>query len=63
MLFGVRGTGVWGECLLGTGQTHLVRALVQRPYKLNPTVIVVPQMSRLKPLSDQACLIGVEGAR
>ena len=36
---------------------------IQRPYKLNPTVIVVPQMSRLKPLSDQACLIGVEGAR
>ena len=28
VLFGVRGTGVWGECLLGTGQTHLVRALV-----------------------------------
>ncbi len=30
MLFGVRGTGGWGECLLGTGQTHLVGALVCR---------------------------------
>ena len=28
VLFGVRGTGGWGECLLGTGQTHLVGALV-----------------------------------